>query len=165
MELSQELPKARDSNAYWDHAVEVFSRNSKDVTSALFYCTDTDTSSQDSTGADEFIDSQYQCKLRRSIGSTHHPFASIDRLDLRDSHGIIKLFKKAIVSDLPLVVDILGDPEAQDLAKSLQPEGSVEKCRTAVICPLHPPSSKETILGFMVLGLSEQSQRAGRLWC
>lgn len=165
MELSQELSKARDSNAYWDHAVQVFSRNSKDVVSALFYSTDADTSSQDSTGTGGTIDSQYQCKLRRSIGSTDHPFASIDRLDLRDSHGVVKLFKKAVVSDLPLIVDLLEDPEAQNLAKSLHPEGSVDECRTAIICPLHPPSSKETILGFMVFGLSEQNQHASSLSC
>ena len=154
MELSQELPRARDSNAYWDHAVQVFSRNSKDVPSALFYSIETDSSSQDSTGTDGTADIQYQCKLRRSIGSVKNPFASIDRLDLRKSHGTIKHFKKAIIADQPVTVDLLQDPEAQDLAKALLPQGSGDVCKLAVICPLHPSSSKETILGFMVFGLS-----------
>jgi hypothetical protein len=154
MELSQELPRARNSNAYWDHAVQVISRNSKDVPSALFYSTETDGSSQDSTGIDGTADSQYQCKLRRFIGSVENPFASIDRLDLRKSHGTIKLFKKAIIADQPVTVDLLQDPDAQDLAKALQPQGFGDVCKLAVICLLHPPSSKETILGFMVLGLS-----------
>ncbi|KAF1926105.1 uncharacterized protein M421DRAFT_224907 [Didymella exigua CBS 183.55] len=154
MELSQELPRARDSNAYWDHAVQVFSRNSKDVSSALFYSTEADTSSQDSTTIDSATDSQYQCKLRRSIGAIGNPVSRIDKLDLREFEGTIKLFKKAIIADLPITVDLLADPDAQDLAKALRPQGSDDVCKLAVICPLHLPSSKETILGFMVIGLS-----------
>lgn len=135
--------------------MQVFSRNSKDIPSALFYSTDVDTSSQDPTGTDATDDTQYQCRLRRSIGSKDNPFASIDRLDFRDSHGTIKLLKRAIIDGLPIMVDLLEDPEAQDLAKALQPQDLSDRCRLAIICPLHPQSSRETILGFMVLGLSQ----------
>jgi hypothetical protein len=157
MELSQELSRARDSNAYWNHAVQVFSRNSRDVPSALFYSIEADTSSQDSITTDGATDSQYQFKLRRSLGSVENPFSGIDRLDLRDSQGTIKLFKKAMVADLPVTVDLFADPEAQELAKALQPQGSSDECKLAVICPLHPPSSRETVLGFMVLGLNPRT--------
>ncbi|KAF2625562.1 aerobic respiration control sensor protein-like protein arcB [Macroventuria anomochaeta] len=154
LELSQELPRAHDPDAYWEHAVQVFSRNNKDVPFALFYSTEMDSNSGDSTGTNKAADSLHQCGLRRSIGILEEPSAGLQRLDLRQDHGIIKLFKQAAIADKPITIDLTENSEASQLAKGLQPQSSGVVCKVAVICPLHPLSSKETILGFMVLGLN-----------
>lgn len=157
MELSQRLPRARDSEAYWNHAVQVFSRNEKDIPFAMFYSTELDNNSADSTNSDASANSQYQCTLRRSIGLLEPVSTDLSRFDLRQSHGIIKLFKQAIIADTPTIIDLAKTPEGLQLIEGVPPRSSGEAYRSVVICPLHPPSSKETLLGFMVLGLSSWS--------
>jgi hypothetical protein len=153
LELSQELPRALDSEIFWEHAIRVISRNAKDVPFALFYSTETNESNGDSTPE---TNDQYQCTLRGSIGLLENPPHSLEELDLQQDRGVIKYFKQAVLADKPIVIDLVEDPEAFQLAQSVQPHTSGDTCKLAVICPLHPPSSKNTVLGFMVLGLSQQ---------
>lgn len=154
LELSQELPRAGDPESYWACAVEVFSRNSKDVPFALFYSIETDSNIEDLAGTNATTDSQYQCTLRRSIGLLGDSLADLQRLDLRQDYGIIKFFKQAVFANKPIPIDLTHESEAPQLAKVLQSQSSGGTWKSGVICPLHPPSSNETVLGFMVLGLS-----------
>lgn len=119
MELSHEPPQGRDSDVYWDHAVELFSRNTKDIPFALFYSTEPDSDGGESTGTTRAADSQYQCELRRSVGLLEPSPASLTQLDLRQSHGTIKLFKQAVTANKPIAVDLAQDPETLQLIEVL----------------------------------------------
>ena len=154
LELSQELPRARDSETYWDHAVQVFSRNVRDVPFALFYSTESDSGKDDPRGTDAAIDNSYQCTLRRSVGLDETPPIRLQQLDLRREDSVTSLFKQAAIADKPLIIDLTQENEVSRLLAELKFQGSGGACRAAVVCPLQPPTSKETLLGFMVLGLS-----------
>ncbi|UPX17011.1 uncharacterized protein EKO05_0007388 [Ascochyta rabiei] len=152
LELSQELPRARDSEAYWDHAVQVMARNAKDVPFALFYSTEINDSSGNSTPENGTPDSQHQCTLRGSTGILEN--SSIPgNLDLQQDYGIIKFFKQAVIEDKPVIIHLTGDSEVSQLAQSVKLHTSGDTCKMAVICPLRP-ASEDIILGFMVLGLN-----------
>jgi PAS domain-containing protein len=43
---------------------------------------------------------------------------------------------------------------AADLVKDIEWQGFGDSCRAAAICPLNPTSSKDNILGFMVIGIN-----------
>jgi hypothetical protein len=154
LDLSQELPRARDSDTYWEHAKQVLSRNPKDIPFALFYSTETDDRVPGSTSTNRAADEQYQYALRGSIGIHGDLSAGLSRLDFRQDHGLIKYFKQAAVADKPLTIDLAQSSETSQLAQEVQLQNADDACGTAVICPLHLTSS-ETILGFMVLGLSK----------
>ena len=155
LELSQELPRVRDSDTYWDHAKQVLSRNPKDIPFALFYSTETDDRVPESTGINRAADEHYQYALRGSTGVHRELSASLSRLDFRQDHGLVKYFKQAAVAGKPIIIDLAENSEISQLAQEVQPQNADDAYGAAVICPLHLTSSKETILGFMVLGLSK----------
>lgn len=54
----------------------------------------------------------------------------------------------------PIVVPFDEGSAAADLVRGIEWQGFGDPCRAAVICPLNPTSSKDNILGFMVIGLN-----------
>lgn len=155
LDLSQELPRARDSDTYWENAVQVFSRNTRDVPSALFYSSDNDNQDAGSVATTSATGDQYHFLLRGCVGSSEAYTTNLARLDLRQDHGTVECFKKAVTAQKPIVVKFSEDPGASELAQWIRSQVDGDACKGIVICPLHPPSSKDTILGFMVLGLSK----------
>jgi hypothetical protein len=155
LELSQELPRAHNCDLLWDHAIQVLSRNSKDVPFALFYSTDPKSGSLKSTEASSPADGQHECTLRGSIGLPETPPVGLTKLDLRQDHGFIPYFKQAVLAQKPITVSLDRGFEATQFARDIQWQGFGGICRAVVVCALHPPSSKDIILGYMVLGLSK----------
>ncbi|KAJ4983602.1 hsp90-like protein [Stagonosporopsis vannaccii] len=155
VELSQELPRARDTDTYWDHAVQVFSRNKKDIPCALFYSMGTDSKSMGGTIAfNEAADNHRHYSLRRTMGMPESPPLNREPLDVRLPPSIGKFLKQAIIADDPITLDLAQDLKPSELTKDLQLQALSNVCKLAVICPLRPLFSKETILGFMILGLN-----------
>ncbi|KAH6639710.1 aerobic respiration control sensor protein-like protein arcB [Boeremia exigua] len=155
LELSQELPRARDSDTYWDHAAQVFSSNQKDVPFALFYSNETaDKGMEANTDSSGGLDRRCQFRHRRSTGLLDEPPSGFEILDIRLEEGINKFLKQAIIADRPIAVDIAHDLDRENLAEGLQPLISGDICRSVVICPLRSSSLNDTILGFMILGLN-----------
>jgi PAS domain-containing protein len=54
----------------------------------------------------------------------------------------------------PIVVPFDEGSAAAELVRGIKWQGFGDPCRAAVICPLNPTSSKDNILGFMVIGLN-----------
>jgi hypothetical protein len=154
LELSQASSRARDSDSYWEHAIQVLSRNGKDFPFALFYSTETDRSAAKSTEATP-ADGQHRYMLRGSIGVPKSSPAHPAQLDLQQNLGFAPYFKQALLAQKLITINLDPGSEAAQLVEGIQWQGYGDACRLAAICPLHPPSSKETILGFMVVGLSK----------
>lgn len=152
--LSQELPRARDSNSYWDDVIRVLSRNGKDVPFALFYTTEVDDNKASSYEASSSANGQYRCILRGSIGVPSTSPASPAQLDFREDHGFVPYFKQALLAKKLITISLSEGSAAKQLTEGIQWQGFGDPCREAVVCALHPRSSEDTILGFMVLGLS-----------
>lgn len=136
--LSQELPQARGSDTYWDHAIEVFSRNTKDVPSALFYSAETNDQKSDLDGTNSASGDQYQFALRGCVGGIESCTASLAQLDLRKNHGVVGCFNQAVVAGKSITIDLVQDPEASELAKWIQSQSDEDGCKLVVISPLYP---------------------------
>jgi PAS domain-containing protein len=54
----------------------------------------------------------------------------------------------------PITVSFDEDSVAANLVRNVHWQGFGDPCRAAAICPLNPTSSKDNILGFMVIGLN-----------
>lgn len=153
MDFSNELPQARDPEAFWDCLVQTFCRHQKDIPFALLYSTDRDL--KNATGTDAKAGSYYQHTLQRYFGLSDTPSADTARLDDQLSHSIATLFEQATTSECPLIINLVEDPDISFLKEQFLTNSPAATCKNAAICTLSSPSSNDAILGFMILGLSQ----------
>ncbi|KAL6706669.1 hypothetical protein ACN47E_005211 [Coniothyrium glycines] len=153
LELSEEIPRARDTASFWDCAIEVLSRNDKDIPFALLYATDAD--DIDSTSSwPRFSDDQQQCTLRGSFGLPKESRAGPKHLEFHEHEGFTPHFRRAMAARKPIVISLEDSSVFGDLTDNMDRRGWGDPCRSAAICPLNPTSSQDNILGFMVIGLN-----------
>ncbi|KAH7076289.1 hypothetical protein FB567DRAFT_478898 [Paraphoma chrysanthemicola] len=153
LQLSEEVPRARNTDSYWTLATKVFSRNTKDVPFILLYSVEYDAG--DSASSATRISAEHQeCTLRGSVGLPKDSPAGPARLDLREDHGFSPYFRQAMAARKPITVSFSEDATAANLVSGVQWQGYGDPCRAAAICPLNPTSSRDNILGFMVIGLN-----------
>jgi PAS domain-containing protein len=80
--------------------------------------------------------------------------AGPEHLDFQQDHGFTPYFRQALAARKPIIVRFDQDPAAAELVQDFEWRGFGDPCRAAAICPLNPTSSKDNILGFMVIGLN-----------
>lgn len=154
LQLSEEVPRARDIDSYWALATEVFARNDKDVLFVLLYSVEYDTGDLTSS-ATRLSGEHQQCILRGSVGLPALSPAGPACLDLRENYGFTPYFRKAMAAREPTIVFFDKDLATADLLRDVTwRRGFGDHCRAAAVCPLNPTSSKDNILGFMVVGLN-----------
>ncbi|KAH6866299.1 hypothetical protein BKA58DRAFT_387752 [Alternaria rosae] len=154
LELSEEIPRARNTDTYWILATEVLSRNDKDIPFALLYSAEADGHGSESSRTRFSDTNQQHCKLRGSFGLPKGSPAGPDHLDFQQDHGFTPYFRQALTARKPIIIRFDQDPVAAALVKDVEWQGFGDPCRAAAICPLNPTSSKDNILGFMVIGLN-----------
>ncbi|KAI4941458.1 hypothetical protein J4E86_010491 [Alternaria arbusti] len=154
LELSEEIPRARNTDTYWVLATEVLSRNDKDIPFALLYSAEADGHGSESSRTRFSDTNQQHCKLRGSFGLPKGSPAGPDHLDFQQDHGFTPYFRQALTARKPIIIRFDQDPVAAALVKDVEWQGFGDPCRAAAICPLNPTSSKDNILGFMVIGLN-----------
>ncbi|KAH7383344.1 hypothetical protein BKA66DRAFT_492648 [Pyrenochaeta sp. MPI-SDFR-AT-0127] len=152
LHLSEEIPRARDIESYWAHAIEVLSRNDKDIPFALLYSAEAVGDSE--SGSARFPDTYQQCMLRGSVGLPADSPACPLRLDFQHDHGFAPYFRQAMLAQKPIRVDFDEGSPAAKLVQGIKWQGFGDPCRAAAVCPLNPTSSKDNILGFMIIGLN-----------
>ncbi|KAH4000151.1 hypothetical protein HBI81_052540 [Parastagonospora nodorum] len=151
--LSEEIPRARNTSSYWDLATKVLSRNDKDIPFALLYSSEDD-SSDTASSTTRFSGNDQRCTLRGSFGVPKDSPAGPVQIDFSQDHGFTPYFRQAVAARKPIVVSFDDGSVAADLVRGIDWQGFGDPCRAAVICPLNPTSSKDNILGFMVIGLN-----------
>lgn len=134
-------------------ATEVFSRNDKDVPFILLYSVEYG-SSDSSSSTTRMSGEHQQCMLRGSVGLPENSPAGPAHLHLTEDYGFTPYFRQAMARREPITVSFDEDLAAADLVRDVPWQGYGDPCRAAVICPLNPTSSKDNILGFMVIGLN-----------
>jgi PAS domain-containing protein len=154
LELSEEVPRARNTDTYWTLATEVLSRNDKDIPFALLYSAEADGNGSESSRT-RFSDTNSQhCTLRGSFGLPKNSPAGPKHLDFQQDHGFTPYFRQALTARKPILLRFDQDPVAAELVQNVDWQGFGDPCRAAAICPLNPTSSRDNILGFMVVGLN-----------
>jgi PAS domain-containing protein len=159
LELSEELPRARDVISYWKLATEVLSHNDKDVPFGLLYSVeyDEDESSDKQLSSTQASRVHKECVLRGSLGVDESSPASPARLKFQQNRGFMPYFRQAMLSREPIMIQFDQDTCAAELIRGVQWRGFGEPCRAAAICPINPTSSNDNILGFLVIGLNPRS--------
>lgn len=154
LQLSEEVPRARSLDAYWNITTQVISRNTKDTPFALFYSVEAipDTSSCSSlTGQ---VEDCQDCTLRGFFGLPDNSPAAAVNLDFHGDEGFMPYFRAAMAARGPVEVDLTEGSPAEKLVRGAVWKGYGDPCRGAVVCPITPTSSKDNILGYMVFGLN-----------
>ncbi|ENI02496.1 hypothetical protein COCC4DRAFT_63420 [Bipolaris maydis ATCC 48331] len=154
LELSEEIPTARNSDAYWNVATEVLSRNDKDIPFVLLYSAEADASGSASSRTRFSDNNQQHCKLRGSFGLPKGSRAGPENLDFQQDHGFTPYFREAFSARKPIIVHFDQDPVAAELVHGVEWQGFGDPCKVAAICPLNPTSSRDNILGFLVMGMN-----------
>lgn len=131
----------------------MFSRNDKDIPFVLLYSVEYD-ASDSASSATRMSGEHQECTLRGSVGVPSDSPAAPARLDLRQEDGFAPYFRDALAQRKPIAITIYEDPAAAMLVRDFKWRGFGDPCRTAVVCPLNPTSSKDNILGFMVIGIN-----------
>jgi PAS domain-containing protein len=154
LQLSEEIPRARNSDSYWTLATDVLSRNDKDIPFALLYSVDSGDGSDTASSTTRFSENHQEGDLRGSFGLPTGCPAAPDRLDLQQDCGFAPYFRQAMLSRNPITVQFEDGSPAADLVRGIQWQGFGDPCRVAVVCPISPTSSKNNVLGYMVFGLN-----------
>ncbi|KAF2638197.1 hypothetical protein P280DRAFT_431327 [Massarina eburnea CBS 473.64] len=154
LQLSEEVPRARDPNAYWALTKDVLSRNDKDIPFALLYSVEASDSSESDSTATRFSDNHQDCTLRGFFGLPKDSPAALERLDLQQDRGFAPHFRQAMLARNPIIVQLDEGSAAADLVLHMECKGYGHPCRAVAICPINPTSSKDNILGYMVFALN-----------
>lgn len=154
LQLSEEVPRARNLDAYWRNAIDVLSRNTKDIPFALLYSVEAMLESSSCSSATEKIDDSQECTLRGFFGLPQNSPAAVTKLDFHQNEGFMPYFRDALATRIPIKVDLTKGSPAHELVQDVDWGGHGDPCRGAVVCPITPTSSKDNILGYMVLGLN-----------
>ncbi|KAE8842153.1 hypothetical protein PTNB73_00208 [Pyrenophora teres f. teres] len=154
LELSEEIPRARNTDTYWHLATDVLSRNAKDIPFCLLYSAEADGPGSESSRTRFSDNNQQHCKLRGSFGLPKGSPAGPEHLDFQQDHGFTPYFRQALTARKPIILRFDQDPVAAELVGDIEWQGFGDPCKALVICPLNPTSSKDNILGFMVIGLN-----------
>ena len=152
--MSEEIPRARNTDTYWHLATQVLSRNAKDIPFSLLYSAEADGHGSESSRTRFSDNNQQHCKLRGSFGLPKGSPAGPEHLDFQQDHGFTPYFRQALSARKPIILRFDQDPIAAELVRDIEWQGFGDPCRALVICPLNPTSSKDNILGFMVVGLN-----------
>ena len=131
----------------------MFARNDKDIVFVLLYSVEYD--SNDSISSTERLSGKHRkCSLRGSVGLPAGSPAAPAYLDLRDDAAFTPYFRQAMAAREPTIISFDEDLAAASLLRDAAWRGFGDPCRAAAVCSLNPTSSKDNILGFMVVGLN-----------
>ncbi|KAL5434893.1 hypothetical protein PMIN06_011261 [Paraphaeosphaeria minitans] len=154
LQLSEAVPRARNLEAYWRSAIDVLSRNTKDIPFAVLYSAEALLESSSCSSTAEKFDESQELTLRGFFGLPKDSPAAVAQLDFHQNDGFAPYFREASAARGPVRVDLESGSPAHKLVLGVDWKGYGDSCRGAVVCPITPTSSKDNILGYMVLGLN-----------
>jgi PAS domain-containing protein len=154
LQLSEQVPRARNSDAYWTLATDVLSRNDKDVPFALLYSVEAGFESDTNSNTTRYSDNHQECTLRGHFGLPKDCLAAPVQLEINQERGFAPYFRQAMLARNPIMIPFSEGSPAADLVRGIEWKGYGNPCRGAVICPINPTSSKDNILGYLVIGLN-----------
>ncbi|QRD03110.1 hypothetical protein JI435_141240, partial [Parastagonospora nodorum SN15] len=153
-EVGENTAIARDVKGFWDQVLIALTENEFDTPFVLLYSVSDENDSDSSSLYSNSLLEAKTCFLEGSLGApTGHP-AAPEQIDLKEGNeGFGPVFREVMKTDKPVVVSIGSGDLPQAMMEGLDWRGFGDPCRDVVICPIHPTTG-ETILGFLVLGIN-----------
>lgn len=156
-EVGEKTATARNIKGFWTQVIKALEYNPFDVPFALLYSVnedvDSDMSSQRSLNSESMSQTPC-CMLEATIGVPIGHQSAATPLDLNFSEeGFAPYLRESVKVDRPVLLTTEEGTLSSQLIGGLECVGFGDPCRAAVVIPLHA-TSKESILGFLVMGVN-----------
>jgi len=156
-EVGVKTAQACDVKSFWRQVQKGLEYNEYDVPFALLYSVaDGDNESDISSMHSSTLSGPPQIVLEGSIGVPDgHPIA-IPNIDLKSSEeGFAPYLKESMAySSTPIVLSQDDGTFPSDLLHGLAWRGFGDPCRTIIVFPVHPTTTIDSVVGFMILGVN-----------
>ena len=153
-EVGERTASARDVKGFWAQVLGSFEFNEYDSPFLLLYSVADETDSDSSSIHSNSVFGTRQCSLEGSLGVPDGHPAAPDQIDLKAGpEGFGPVFREVMKTDKPVQLEVGTRDLPQSLLQGLEWRGFGDPVRAVVVCPIHPTTG-ESILGFLVLGVN-----------
>ncbi|GAB7364698.1 hypothetical protein MBLNU230_g5499t1 [Neophaeotheca triangularis] len=153
-EIGERTAAARDVKGFWEQVLGAFAFNAHDSPFMLLYSVADDNDSDSSSMHSNSVSTARQCSLEGSLGVPEGHIAAPSQIDLKAGmEGFGPVFREVMNTDKPVLLEVGSRDLPEGLLEGLEWRGFGDPVRAVVICPIHPTTG-ESILGFLVLGVN-----------
>lgn len=181
-EVGERTATARDVKGFWDQVLSALRVNEHDTPFVLLYSVSDESDSDSSSIHSSSLSGAKQCSLEGALGVPFDHPAAPAQLDLKEGKdGFGPIFREAMKLDKPVLLDVQSDVKEglvdarpaspvyvsessgphhagidsipPSMLQGIAFRGFGDPCRAVVVCPIHPTTG-DTILGFLVLGVN-----------
>ena len=153
-EIGERTASARDVKAFWAQVLGSFDFNEHDSPFLLLYSVSEDNDSDSSSIHSSSVIGTRQCYLEGSLGVPEGHQAAPMQIELKaGTEGFGPVFREVMKTDKPVLLEVGTRDLPESLLEGLHWRGFGDPVRAVVVCPIHPTTG-ESILGFLVLGVN-----------
>ncbi|RDL33133.1 uncharacterized protein BP5553_08572 [Venustampulla echinocandica] len=153
-EIGDMTAAACEVRSFWGQVIKGLEYNEYDVPFAFLYSVSDDSDSDMSSIHSGSLAQAPQCVLEGTIGVPEGHKATMSPLDLKAGEtGFVPYLRESMKTNKPILLTTEHGTLSSDLIDGLECRGFGDPCRAAVVCPIQP-TTEETILGFLVLGIN-----------
>lgn len=152
-EVGEKTASARDIKSFWAQVIKGLEYNEYDVPFAMLYsCHDEDSDMSSMTSGS--LSQAQACALEGSIGVPAGHATAVTPLDIKNSdEGWAPYLRETSYVNKPLLLSTDAGTLDTTMLQGLDPGGWEDACRAVAIMPIHPTTG-ETILGFLIIGIN-----------
>ena len=153
-EIGERTAAARDVKGFWEQVLGALELNEYDTPFVLLYSVADESDSDSSSIHSSSVVGVLQCTLEGSLGVPEDHVAAPKEIDFKTGlEGFGPVFREVITTDRPVLLEVGSKDLPPSLLDGLDQRGFGDPCRAVVVCPIHPTTG-ESILGFLVLGVN-----------
>ncbi|PPJ49946.1 hypothetical protein CBER1_04687 [Cercospora berteroae] len=153
-EIGERTATARDVKSFWSQVLGSFEFNEHDSPFLLLYSVTEDSDSDSSSMHSSSALSSRQCNLEGALGLPEDHQATPTQIDLRAGmEGFGPVFREVMKTDKPVLLEVGSRDLPESLISGLNFRGFGDPVTAVVVCPIHPTTG-ESVLGFLVLGVN-----------
>ncbi|KAK3329062.1 hypothetical protein B0H66DRAFT_12272 [Apodospora peruviana] len=159
-EVGVKTSQARDVKGFWGQVQKGLEYNGHDVPFALIYSVADDGESDASSMNSGSLSNPPQIVLQGSLGVPDGHPSALSTIDLRTSDdGFAPYLRESMAhTENPVVLNESDGTLPTELIRGLAWRGPGEPCRTVVVFPVHPITTGDMVVGFMILGVNPRRQ-------
>ncbi|KAI5359461.1 putative PAS domain, signal transduction response regulator, receiver domain, CheY-like superfamily [Septoria linicola] len=153
-EIGERTATARDVKAFWSQVLGSFEFNEHDSPFLLLYSVTEESDSDSSSVHSNSTWSSRQCILEGALGIPEDHHGAPHQIDLRSGmEGFGPVFREVMKTDKPVLLEVGSRDLPESLINGLNWRGFGDPVTAVVVCPIHPTTG-ESVLGFLVLGVN-----------
>ncbi|GIZ42533.1 hypothetical protein CKM354_000579600 [Cercospora kikuchii] len=153
-EIGERTATARDVKSFWSQVLGSFEFNEHDSPFLLLYSVTEESDSDSSSMHSSSALSSRQCILEGALGLPDDHQATPTQIDLRAGmEGFGPVFREVMKTDKPVLLEVGSRDLPESLISGLHFRGFGDPVTAVVVCPIHPTTG-ESVLGFLVLGVN-----------